>query len=128
MILAALAAYLVIATLVQMMGEDAAFAYLEALHKSVSAYPKAGPGPVKAVARGEAAVSVGLLHAGPREALAGFPVKTVVPCNPEAAKTFVDWALTPAAQRLAAEVRQFMAAERQRLIARWNREVGSQPK
>ena len=169
-------AYTAIATLVQMMGEDAAFAYLKDLHKNVSAYPKSGTGPIKAVARGEAAVSVSFVHDGPGETLAGFPVKTATPCegtgyeigslsivkgarNLEGAKRFVDWALTPGAQKLGAEAKQYQlpsnkatpvhplvpdlakiklidydfvkygkTSERKRLIGRWDREIGSQPK
>ena len=169
-------AYTAVATLVQVMGEDAAFAYLKDLHKNISAYPKSGTGPIKAVARGETAVSVSFVHDGPGETLAGFPVKTATPCegtgyeigslsivkgarNLEGAKKFVDWALTPAAQKLGAEARQFQlpsnkatpvhplvpdlskiklidydfvkygkAAERKRLLARWDREIGSQPR
>ena len=169
-------AYTAIATLVQVMGEDAAFAYLKDLHKNISAYPKSGVGPIKAVARGETAVSVSFVHDAPGEALAGFPVKTATPCegtgyeigslsivkgarNLEGAKKFVDWALTAAAQKLGAEARQFQlpsnkatpvhalvpdlskiklidydfvkygkAAERKRLLARWDREIGSQPR
>ena len=169
-------AYTIIATLVQMMGEEPAFAYLKALHRNVSAYPQSGPAPMRAVARGEAAATITFLHAGPREVLAGFPVKMVPPCegtgyevgsmsivkgarNLDDAKKFVDWALSPAAQKLGADARQFQlpsnrdtpihplmadlsklklidydfakygsAAERKRLISRWDREIGSQPR
>ena len=169
-------AYTAIATLVQLMGEEQAFAYLKDLHRNISAYPKSGTGPIKAVARGEASVSVSFVHDGPGETLAGFPVKTATPCegtgyeigslsiikgarNLEGAKKFVDWALTPAAQKLGAEAKQFQlpsnkatpvdplvpdlskiklidydfvkygkTAERKRLIGRWDRDIGSQPR
>ncbi|MBM3218685.1 MAG: ABC transporter substrate-binding protein [Candidatus Rokubacteria bacterium] len=169
-------AYTAIATLVQLMGEDQAFAYLKDLHKNISAYPKSGVGPVKAAARGETAVSVSFIHDVPGEALAGFPVKSATPCegtgyeigslsivkgarNLKDAKTFVDWALTPSAQKLGAEAKQYQlpshkatpvhalvpdlskiklieydfvkygkSAERRRLIGRWDREIGSQPR
>ena len=45
-----------------MFGEDKAFDYLKGLHKNISNYPKSGTGPVKAVARGEAAVGVSFMH------------------------------------------------------------------
>ena len=169
-------AYTAVATLVQLMGEEQAFAYLKSLHRNISAYPKSGTGPIKAVARGETAVSISFVHDGPGEALAGFPVKTATPCegtgyeigslsiikgarNVEGARKFVDWALTPGAQKLGAESKQFqlpsntatpvhpsvpdlskiklidydfvkygMSSERKRLIGRWDREIGSQPK
>ncbi len=48
-------AYTMIATLVQLMGEDKAFDYMKALHKNVSTYTRSGTAPVKAAARGEMA-------------------------------------------------------------------------
>ena len=78
-------AYTMIATLVQLMGEDKAFDYLKALHKNVGQYTRSGTGPIKAVARGETAVSISFVHDAPQEKMQGFPVETVTP-----------WMLTPA--------------------------------
>src|SRR5829696_5328464 len=106
------------------MGEDKAFDYLKKLHANINAYTRSGTAPMKAVARGETMVSISFVHDGPGEALAGFPVKTATPCegtgyeigsmsiikgarNPEGARKFVDWALTPSAQKLGAESRQY---------------------
>ncbi len=110
-------AYTMIATLVQLWGEDKAFEYLKALHKNVSVYTRSGTAPIKAVARGETAVSISFVHDGPPEKLHGFPVETVTPSEGtgaeigsmsivkgarhlEAAKKFYDWALSPAAQEI----------------------------
>jgi iron(III) transport system substrate-binding protein len=117
-------AYTMIATLVQLMGEDKAFEYLKSLHKNVSAYSRSGTGPIKAVARGETAVSISFVHDGPGEKMQGFPVETITPAdgtgaeigsmslikgsrNLDAAKKFYEWALTPAAQEMAAAAKQF---------------------
>jgi iron(III) transport system substrate-binding protein len=117
-------AYTMIATLVQLMGEEKAFDYLKGLHKNVSQYTRSGTGPIKAVARGETAVSISFVHDGPGEKMQGFPVETVTPAdgtgaeigsmsiikgsrNLEAAKKFYEWALTPAAQEMAAAAKQF---------------------
>jgi iron(III) transport system substrate-binding protein len=117
-------AYTMIATLVQMMGEDKAFDYLKALHKNVSQYTRSGTGPIKAVARGETAVSISFVHDGPGEKMQGFPVETITPAdgtgaeigsmsiikgarNLDAAKKFYEWALTPAAQEMGAAAKQF---------------------
>jgi iron(III) transport system substrate-binding protein len=169
-------AYVAIATLVQLMGEEEAFKYLRSLHKNVNQYTRSGTGPIKAVARGETSVSISFIHDGVTEAIGGFPVKVATPCegtgyeigsmsivkgarNLDNAKRWYDWALTPEAQKLAAEAKQFQlpsnvasalpprapkfseiklidydfakygsSAERKRLIERWDREIGGQPK
>ncbi len=117
-------AYTMIATLVQLMGEDKAFDYLKALHRNVGAYPRSGTGPIKAVARGETAVSISFVHDGPQEKMAGYPVGTATPSegtgaeigsmsivkgarNLEDAKKFYEWALTAQAQQFGAAAKQF---------------------
>ena len=117
-------AYTMVATLVQLMGEDKAFDYMKALHKNIGQYTRSGTGPIKAVARGETAVSISFVHDGPGEAMQGFPVATVTPSegtgaeigsmsiikgarNLEAAKKFYEWALTPQAQQFGAAAKQF---------------------
>ncbi len=117
-------AYTMIATLVQLMGEEKAFDYLKSLHKNVSQYTRSGTAPIKAVARGETAVSISFVHDGPGEKMNGFPVETITPAdgtgaeigsmsiikgsrNLEAAKKFYEWALTPAAQEIGAASKQF---------------------
>ncbi len=117
-------AYTMVATLVQLMGEDKAFDYMKALHKNISQYTRSGTGPIKAVARGETAVSISFVHDGPGEKMQGFPVETVTPSegtgaeigsmsivkgarNLESAKKFYEWALTPQAQQFGAASKQF---------------------
>jgi len=117
-------AYTAIATLVQVMGEEQAFAYLKALHKNINQYPRSGVAPIKAAARGETLASISFIHDAVTEAQAGFPVKGVAPCegtgyeigslsiikgarNLDQAKKFVDWALTAKAQALGNETKQF---------------------
>ena len=117
-------AYTMIATLVQLMGEDKAFDYMKALHKNIATYTRSGTGPIKAAARGETTVSISFVHDGPGEAMQGFPVATVTPSegtgaeigsmsiikgarNMENAKKFYEWALTAQAQQFGAASRQF---------------------
>ena len=117
-------AYTMIATLVQLMGEDKAFDYLKSLHKNVSQYTRSGTGPIKAVARGETAVSISFVHDAPQEKMQGFPVETVTPSegtgaeigsmsiikgarNMDQAKKFYEWALTPGAQAFGAAAKQY---------------------
>ncbi len=117
-------AYTMVATLVQLMGEEKAFDYMKSLHRNISQYTRSGTGPIKAVARGETSVSISFVHDGPGEKMQGFPVETVTPSegtgaeigsisiikgarNLENAKRFYEWALTPAAQEMAAAAKQF---------------------
>lgn len=117
-------AYTMIATLVQLMGEDKAFEYLKGLHRNVGQYTRSGTGPIKAVARGETAVSISFIHDAPQEKMQGFPVETTTPSegtgaeigsmsivkgarNLEQAKKFYEWALTPQAQTFGAAAKQY---------------------
>ena len=116
--------YTVIATLVQLMGEEKAFQYMAALHKNVSTYTRSGVAPAKAAARGETAVSISFVHDVTTEAAQGFPVASVTPLegtgaeigsmsivrnspNADAAKKFYEWALTPGGQQFGLAAKQF---------------------
>ncbi|MBW0003231.1 MAG: ABC transporter substrate-binding protein, partial [Hyphomicrobiales bacterium] len=108
-------AYLFVATIVQLMGEEKGFAYLEALHKNISQYTKSGIGPIKSMALGETTVGIAFIHDMITQVLDGAPIKPVVPCegtgyetgsvslikgapDPQDAKRFYDFALSKEAQ------------------------------
>ena len=110
-------AYLMLASLVQVFGEDEAFKYMKALNANVSSYARSGIGPMTAVKQGEIYVGSTVLHGVINEIAAGFPVRPVLPCegvgyeigsmaiikgarNLDNAKRFVDWALTVDAQKI----------------------------
>jgi iron(III) transport system substrate-binding protein len=117
-------AFMAVATLIQIMGEDKAFRYFKGLHRNTTGYPREGHVALKNTALGQNAVSVSFIHDVPGEVAAGYPVQGVVPCegtgyevgsmsivkgarNLGNAKKFYDWALTAPAQDLAARTRQF---------------------
>ncbi len=117
-------AYLMLATLVQVMGEEEAFQYMKALNANVASYARSGIGPMTSVKRGEIYVGSSVLHGVINEIVAGFPVKPILPCegvgyevgsmaiikgarNLDNAKKFVDWALTVDAQKIGLEVKEF---------------------
>jgi iron(III) transport system substrate-binding protein len=119
------AGYVAVATLVQIFGDDRAFDVLKGVHRNAQTYARTTPGAVRAAARGEVAVAVGYLHDGATEAANGFPIRLVAPCegsgyevgsmsivkgarNLQNARRFYDWALTPAAQKLGVETKQFV--------------------
>ena len=169
-------AYVALATMIQVMGEEPAFVYLKKLHANINQYTRSGPAPVRNAARGETTVGINFLHDGVAEAAAGFPLKIAAPCegtgyeigsmsivkggkNPDNAKAWYDWALTADIQDKAKTVKSFQVpsnmkasapeqmpklesmklidydfakygsgSERKRIIARWEKEVGSLPK
>jgi iron(III) transport system substrate-binding protein len=170
------ASYTMIATLIQIFGEDRAFDYLRAIHRNTRVYPRFSSGAVRAAARGETAIVVVLLHEAVTEFVNGFPIVSVLPCegtgfdvgsmsivkgarNLDNAKKFYDWALTPAAQKIGADMKNYQApsnkstplvagapelgpfklinydfakfggaAERRRVLDKWEREVYSLPR
>jgi iron(III) transport system substrate-binding protein len=166
-------AYTMLATFVQLFGEEPAFEYMKRMHRNVNQYTRSGAAPARAAATGESLIGITFLHDAVTQAIAGAPVKLVSPCegtgfeigsmsiirgtrNMANARRFYDWALTPAAQNLAAQANSFQlpsnknatippqaprmsdillieydfvrygsAAERERLLQRWTREVRS---
>ncbi len=117
-------AYLMLASLVQVFGEDEAFKFMKALNANVSSYARSGIGPMTAVKRGEIYVGSSVLHGVINEIVAGFPVKPVLPCegvgyeigsmaiikgarNLDAARRFYDWALTAEAQQIGLDVKEY---------------------
>jgi iron(III) transport system substrate-binding protein len=117
-------AYNLLATIVQLMGEEKGFGYLKALHKNVNQYTKSGAAPAKATSLGETAVGIVFIHDAVVFAVQGDPIKPVAPCegtgyeigsmsivkgarNLDNARKFYDWALTPAAQALAGPAKSY---------------------
>lgn len=109
--------YTMLATLVQLFGEEQAFTFLKALHKNVNQYTRSGAAPARAAATGESLIGITFLHDAVTQVIGGAPLKIVAPCegtgyeigsmsivkgarNLANAKKFYDWALTPAAQAL----------------------------
>ncbi len=167
-------AYTILASLIQLMGEEEAFDYLKQLHKNVPEYPKSGGAPISRAALGEVAIGINFIHDTIKFMKEGQPIIPVIPSdgtgyevgglsiikgapNLEGAKKLVDWTLTARAQELAAPTGSYQlptnihasvpeeavplssvnvvdydliwaASERDRLMDRWVREVGSQPR
>jgi iron(III) transport system substrate-binding protein len=117
-------AYLMLATLVQVFGEEAAFKYMRDVHPNVNQYARSGIGPMTAVTRGETALGSTVLHGVINEIVRGFPVEPVLPCegvgyeigstavikgarNLDAAKRFVDFALSAEGQKIGLDVKEY---------------------
>ena len=113
---------LIVNTMVQMKGLDAAMKYFAALDKNVSQYTKSGSGPSKLVPTGEIVIGIGFLHdvvyqivdngydnlgmAAPKSGTSYEIGATAIfkgTKNEENAKKFVEFALSPACVDLAQE-------------------------
>ena len=110
-------AYNVIATVVQLWGEEKGFEYMRDLHKNISQYTKSGSAPGKNAAIGEIPVGIGYAHDQVKLVSQGYPLVITFPSegtgfevasislvkggpNPELAKKLIDWALTERAAKL----------------------------
>jgi len=117
-------AYTTLATIVQIFGEEAGFEYLKGLHKNINQYTKSGSAPIKAAARGETTIGITFMHDMVTQAVQGFPIKIVAPCegtgyeigsmsiikgarNPKSARAFYDFALRADVQSRALEVKSY---------------------
>ncbi len=113
-------AYTILAGLVQLMGEDAAFDYLKKLHRNITQYTRSGTAQAKSVAKGEVAVGVSFIFGFENERQQGFPVHSAAPCegtsyevggialikgarNRDAAIKYYDWLMSPAGQSIGAK-------------------------
>ena len=116
--------YTMLATMVQIMGEDKGFDYLKKLHKNVNQYTKSGAAPAQAMSQGETLIGITFMHDIVTWAVQGRPVKVVAPCegtgyeigsmsiikgapNLANAKKWYDWALTPEAQALGEQAKAY---------------------
>jgi iron(III) transport system substrate-binding protein len=110
-------AYTILAGLVQLMGEDAAFEYLKKLHANITSYTRSGTAQAPNVAKGEVAVGISFIFGFDGWRHNGYPVVTAAPCegtsyeiggialvkgarNAEQARRYYDWLMSPAGQAI----------------------------
>ena len=115
-------AQLVINTMIQKYGHDDGIQYLVDLDKNIEVYTKSGSGPSKNVGTGECVIGIGFLHDGITQIVDnGYEnVKLVIPssgtsfeigataifkgaAHPNAAKLWIEYALSPECVNLAAQ-------------------------
>ena len=117
-------AYTTLASMVQIFGEEDGFEFMKGLHANINQYTKSGSAPIKAAGRGESTIGIVFMHDAVKQAVSGFPIEVVAPCegtgyeigsisiiagarNIDEAKQFYDWALSAEAQNLALQVNAF---------------------
>ena len=103
--------FLAVSGLIQLMGEDEAFEYLDKLHENIAMYTHSGSAPAKKAGAGEFAVGISYGYAGVSQINKGYPVEVVFPVEgsgwdveanalikkdsiKEEAKLFLDWAIS----------------------------------
>ncbi len=110
-------AYTVLATIVQIMGEEKAWNYFKDLNKNIEQYAKSGPTPPKITASGEAAIGIAFSNECLKPLNEGYPVGLLFPnegtgyeigCialikngkekERKNAEKFIDWCLSKAGQ------------------------------
>ena len=115
-------AKLVINTMVQMKGHDEAMKYFVELDKNIAQYTKSGSGPSKKVGIGECVIGIGFLHDGITQIIDnGYDnIELIIPssgtsceigataifkgaAHPNAAKLWIEYALSPDCVNLAAQ-------------------------
>jgi iron(III) transport system substrate-binding protein len=113
-------AYTILAGLVQLMGEDQAFDYMKALHRNVTQYTRSGTAQAPNVAKGEVAVGISFIFGFDGWRHNNHPVASAAPCegtsyevggialvkgsrNPEAARRYYDWLMSPQGQAIGAK-------------------------
>ena len=119
-------AYTVLATLIQLKGEDAVWDYLKELDKNMSQYTKSGANAPNSVALGEAAIALTFSHDGLQPTVEGYPIELSFPTDgtgyevgamalikggpadqQENAKKFIDFMCSAEGQNLYAENNSF---------------------
>ncbi len=113
--------YLTVSAILQLMGEQAGWEYLDRLHENIMQYTHSGSKPGKMAGQGECIIGISSGYRGLKQKLAGEPVETIWPASgsgwdleanalvekpvvKEAAKTFLDFALGEDVMKLYAEI------------------------
>jgi iron(III) transport system substrate-binding protein len=111
--------YTFLTTILQVMGEAKGWEYMKRFNANVAQYTRSGIGPTQLVGRGEVGVGILFAHDILGSIERGFPIEMSLPqegtgydlfCvvmlkgapEPEDAKRFIDWSLTPEAVELLA--------------------------
>ncbi|MBM4440497.1 MAG: putative 2-aminoethylphosphonate ABC transporter substrate-binding protein [Candidatus Rokubacteria bacterium] len=112
--------YLSVVSVLQRLGEQKGWEYLDALHKNIAEYTKSGSKPCKDAASGERGIGVSFEYVAAKAKKDGAPIEMVLPKEGSgydmeansltkkgrsnaAAKQFLDWAITDDAMKLYAQ-------------------------
>ena len=97
---------------------------IDGRRRRLQVFGRSGSAGIRAAAKGETTIGITFLHDSVAQAVQGYPIKTVAPCegtgyeiissaiikggpNPEGAKKWMDFVLSPAGQNVAITVNKF---------------------
>ena len=117
-------AFVMVTAILQIMGEEKGWAFLKALHPNINQYTRSGAAGIRAAGRGETGIGIAFLSDSVAQAVQGFPVKTVAPCegsgfempgvtivknakNPNLARKWVDFVLSVDGQNVSLEMQKY---------------------
>ena len=109
--------FLTVSSWLQLMGEDAAWTYMDALHQNMARYTHSGSKPCRLAAAGEHPIGISFAFRGAKLIKKGAPLNLILPKEGvgweveasgilktskkiEAAKTLMDWHISPAAMKV----------------------------
>jgi iron(III) transport system substrate-binding protein len=120
--------FLTVSAILQLMGEEAGWNYLDMLHKNIAMYTHSGSKPAKLAGKGEFPIGISFAYRGFKQRSNGEPVEIAFPregsgYDVEAnalikkprikkdAKTFLDWAISEKAMAMYAKVYPIVATD-----------------
>jgi len=109
--------FLDVSSWLQMFGEYGGWQYMDSLHKNIARYTHSGSKPCKLAAAGEIPIGISFAFRGAKSKAAGAPIEIIIPkegvgwemeaggivagtSKLEAAKTLMDWAVSPKAMKM----------------------------
>lgn len=119
--------FLTVSAILQLMGEEDGWKYLDALHENIAVYTHSGSKPAKMAGKGEYPIGISFAYRGFKQKASGEPVVVTFPKEgsgwdleanalikkptiKESAKIFLDWAISDEAMAMYSKVYPIVAA------------------
>ena len=120
--------FLTVSAILQLMGEEKGWDYLDQLHENIAQYTHSGSKPAKMAGKGEFPIGISFAYRGFKQRANGEPVEIAFPAEgsgyeveanalmkkpriKKEAKIFLDWAISPEAMALYAKVYPIVATD-----------------
>ncbi len=120
--------FLTVSAILQLMGEEKGWQYLDKLHENMAVYTHSGSAPAKMAGKGEFPIGISFAYRGFKQKTAGEPVEVAFPAEGSgydveanalikkpriqpAAKTFLDWAISDDAMAMYAKIYPIVATD-----------------